>query len=148
MKYLKTIYKNGNGPCSRQQKHLHNILGGELNYPVDKCLLDIAFPEEMIYIEYDGSGHNWWERRYGSKNKAQQKDLNRKNYLQKQGWKLIKYITSKDKLLNDNIIVNLVNKAKNYLLNTNHSWFEIDIDNNKINCAEYSIKIEEGILNG
>lgn len=50
IKSMNSRYKNGNVVCSSQQKYLHNILGEELNYPVNNFFLDIAFPEEMIYI--------------------------------------------------------------------------------------------------
>ena len=47
-----TLYKNGNAPCSKQQRHIGNVLGGTINYPICNYALDIAFINDKIYIEY------------------------------------------------------------------------------------------------
>lgn len=142
----KTMYREGNAPCSKQQKHINNLIKGELNYPISRCSLDIAFPNEMIYIEYDGGGHGWWVKSNLSENKVKLLDIKRKMFLQKLGWKIIRIISRKDKLPNDNIILELINKSKNYLLNSNHTWIEIDIDNSTYKCAEENIIIDLGNL--
>lgn len=138
-----TMYNNGTGPCSKQQKYIHNLLGGELNYPVGKCLLDIAFLENKIYLEYDGSGHRWWDKKYEKNGEklAEYKDLKRTKYLNKQGWKLIRYISSKDVLLKDKDIIKIFNFCQDYLLNSNRSWIEINIDKNKIISKELNIDL-------
>ena len=125
-----TLYKNGNGPCSKQQRYFHKILGGCLNYAVDKLLLDIAFPKQMIYIEYDGGGHFVFQ-----KNKSS--EIARKAFLEQKGWKIIRYVSSKDIILNDIQLKQLIKNCKKYLLNSKHTWIEINIDNKKIKCAEY-----------
>lgn len=136
IKTRSTMYKNGTVPCSQQQRHLHKILNGELNYPVGNCSLDIAFPDEMIYIEYDGGGHNWGIKKWKGEKEAQIYDMKRKNYLQSNGWKLIRIISPDDILLSDNIIIKLIKECKFYL-KQKHSWIEINIGEHKIKCSQY-----------
>ena len=125
-----TMYKNGTAPCSKQQKHIHNIIGGKLNYPVDRCSLDIAFPNEMIYIEYDGSGHGWYDKKYlkDGHEIVQKKDMKRTFYLNSKGWKIIRILCVNDKLPNDNLILNLLLISKQFLKNNNNSWVLIDFN--------------------
>jgi very-short-patch-repair endonuclease len=123
-KRLQTLYKNGNTPCSNQQKHIFNLVGGKLNYPVSRCMLDIAFPEEMIYIEYDGGGHNLSVKKGSiTQQEFDVKQIRRQRYLKSLGWKLIRIICNSDKLPEDNVIVNDINKC---ILELEHkSWIEI-----------------------
>ena len=51
-------FPTGTVVASYQQRYLHRLLGGEMNYSIDWSFLDIAYPERKVYIEYDGSGHN------------------------------------------------------------------------------------------
>lgn len=60
--YLNILHGNGcphcldyvnDAPVSKPQRTLHEQIGGELNYPVRRYRLDIAFPAEMIDVEYD-----------------------------------------------------------------------------------------------
>lgn len=139
----KTLYKNGTAPSSKQQNYLHQLLGGKLNYPIDKCRLDIAFPREMIYIEYNGSGHDLRLQRSSITEKEfLKKEIKREMFLQSKGWKLIRIISKKDLLLLDKDTISLIDDAKNYLLSTNHHWFEINIDNRTIKCKEYEKKLD------
>lgn len=127
IKTLNTMYNNNTGACSRQQRYLQCLLNGKLNYPVDKCMLDIAFPNEMIYIEYDGSGHDLSVRLGMSKDDFKIKELKRKQFLQNKGWKLIRIISKNDLLPQDQQILSIIKECKDYL-NENHSWIEINID--------------------
>jgi hypothetical protein len=62
-KATKTMTENGRIPTSFQQKYLHHLLGGELNYQQFEYNLDIAFVNLFndfnVFIEYDGSGHDF-----------------------------------------------------------------------------------------
>jgi len=112
------LYLNGSMVCSKQQKYIHNLLGGELNYPVDKLSLDIAFPKEKIYIEYNGSGHDLSVKL----NSLTQKDFNNKeirryHFLKSQGWKQIIIISPYDYLPLDEIIIEEYDKAL--------TWFQV-----------------------
>lgn len=146
IKRNKNMYKNGTAPCSTQQKYLHSLLGGELNYPVGRSMLDIGFVEELIFIEYNGSGHTL-SVEFGDMTLEQFniKEMNRNYYLSNKGWKRIQIISTKDYLPSDEIIISLIKKAKEYL-NTGHSWFEINIDEEKLKCSQYKIDYDFGEL--
>lgn len=138
-----TKYKNQSMPCSKNQKKIANLLNGEINYPIDLFFIDIALLDKMIYIEYDGGGHNLSVKLgYITKKDFDNKQRKRKYILQKKGWKLIRIISHKDKLYSDDLMIILINKAQQYLLETNHSWVEIDIDNNEYRCSQYVKKIK------
>ncbi len=133
-----TKYKNGDAPSSKQQEYICNLVNGKLNYPINRIRLDIAFPENKLYIEYDGGGNDLCVIKGDiTRKEFEIKEIKRKKYLENLGWKIIRIICKSDKLLNDNIIINLIDKAKLYLLNTNHTWYEIDFDNLEIRCSEY-----------
>lgn len=138
---LKTKYQHGTIPCSKQQKYLHNLLGGELNYPVDRAALDIAFSNKKIYVEYDGSGHDLSVKLGADKHDFDRREFKRKQFLQSQGWKLIRIISKKDYLPQDKEIIDLIEECK-YYLNEGHSWIEIDIDNRLMRCSQFKKKIE------
>lgn len=141
-----SLYKNNTAPCSAQQRYLHNLLGGELNYPIG-FNVDIAFLNEKIYIEYDGSGHRLSVKFGNMTNKEfNQRQIKRGYVLKRKGWKLIRIISNKDCFPNDEIIINLINQAKEYL-NTGHSWFEINIDEGRLKCSQYEKDYDFGKLN-
>ena len=45
-KKMESYYKNGTIATSNQQRYIHNLIGGELNYPWYNAMLDMAYPEE------------------------------------------------------------------------------------------------------
>lgn len=103
--------------------------------------LDIAYPEEMIYIEYDGSGHDL-NVKLGktSIEKFKFNEFKRFNYLKKEKWKMIKIISKKDLLPNDELIIKLIKYCKNMLIN--NSWIIIDIDKSIIKGKDFVNNIE------
>ena len=116
-KALDSFQFNGTGPCSRQQKYIHFLLGGTLNKRVCNSLVDICFEEEKIAIEYDGSGHFLGEfivneGRSISK-EAILREKNREDSLVNKGYKVIRFIAIKDRIPSDEVIINLVNEFKN-----------------------------------
>lgn len=117
-KLLRSLYKNGTMKSSSQQNHIHTLVGGELNYPVSRSSLDIAFPEEMIYIEYDGGGHSL-SVKLGelSKEEFDKKERSRTFFLFDRGWREIRLVSENDKLPRDEEIIKTVNKAKCLLKN-------------------------------
>src|SRR4030065_1587656 len=126
-KKLITLYKNGTGKCSRQQKYIHTIVGGELNFPVDYFSLDIAFPQDKFYIEYDGSGHKLTAKYDGlSDSDFNKRDIRRKYYLNNRGWKEIRIISNKDYLPTKEKILEMLDIAREYL--KERSWESFDID--------------------
>ena len=141
-----TLYNNGTAPKSNQQIYLHNLLCGELNYPVGGCSLDIAFPDEKIYIEYDGGGHdlsvklgNETEEQFNKRNK------NRWYYLRRQNWREIRIISKNDYIPFDNKILDIFRYAKEYL-NTGHTWIRFDINNQLVKCSQFEKEYDFGKL--
>lgn len=57
-KSINSRYSHGTFTCSNQQYQLYEIIGGELNYPFKNFVIDIAYVEDKIAIEWDGSGHD------------------------------------------------------------------------------------------
>jgi len=141
IKIRETMYQNDSGIKSTQQIYLHKLLGGELNYPFGKCLLDIAFPEDKIYIEYDGSGHDL-QVKLGNitEEERQRKELKRFYFMKNNKWKMIRIVSTKDKLPNNKILKYLFNLAC-YHLQNGHSYFEINIDKGIIKYNNEEMKI-------
>jgi len=132
-KIRQTLYKNGSAPCSIQQKYIHNLIGGKLNYPVKTSSLDIAFLEEMIYLEYDGGGHKN-SIIYGTVTEKEfiKRERNRTYGLLRSGWKEIRIISEKDDLIpSDTKLLEILSYARTYL-NQNHHYIKFNIDNSKI----------------
>lgn len=119
LKKANTFYKNGTVATSRQQYYLHNILGGELNYSCNTPCLDIAFPNEKIYIEFNGSGHNL-NVKLGdlTQEEFDKKELARYYYLRNNGWKCFIINSPRDYLPTEDILISEFNKAK--------EWFKTD----------------------
>ena len=128
----KALYENNTAPSSIQQKYLYDLIGGLLNYPVWKCNLDIAFKDELIYIEYDGGGHLLNVNNNNMTiEEFKEKEIKRYYFLRNQGWKMIRIISQHDLLPLDDKILEMISDAKEYL-NTGHSWIYFNIDTQKI----------------
>jgi len=130
-----TMYKNGTVPTSNQQRYLHNLFGGELNYPVSRLSLDIAFPENKIYIEYNGNGHELSVRMGGiSQEDFDKKNIRRYYYLKSNGWKIININSYCDYLPSDEILLEEYNKALEWFQSNDkgHWHYNINIGNKKI----------------
>ena len=59
----------------------------------------------------------------------EQKEIKQGIIIRNFGCKELRIISKKDKLPDDSILLNMINLAKEYLLNTNHTWINIDLDN-------------------
>lgn len=115
-KVVETLYKNGTISTSSQQRAIHRLIGGKLNFPFGRSSLDIAFPEEKIYLEYDGGGHNL-NVKLGdiSQDEFNKKEQRRSFFLKDNGWKEIRIITDEDNLPKDKNILDFVKSAKSFL---------------------------------
>lgn len=131
-----TLYENGTAPCSKQQIYISNLLKGELNYPVGSNMLDIAFPNEKIYIEYDGSGHGL-SVKFGSETQEEfdKRNMRRSYYLKRRGWKEIRLISSKDILPSDDKILEMVQFARRQF-ETGRTWVTFNIDDGTVNSQD------------
>ena len=115
-KALDSFQFNGTGPCSRQQKYIHFLIGGALNKRVCNSLVDICFEEEKIAIEYDGGGHFLGDKMNGNKipsKEALLKEKNREDFVVNKGYKVIRFIATKDRIPSDEVILNLIEEFKN-----------------------------------
>lgn len=140
-KSRETMYKNGTAPCSKQQLYLYELFGGKLNYPVDNCSLDIAFPDEKIYIEYDGNGHNLSVKLDNvSQYEFDRKEIRRYLFLKSQGWKQFRIVSPVDYLPSDDVLIGEFIKAKEWFEEEGrgHSHYIITIGN-KINDKNYGV---------
>ena len=143
-KQIKSRSENGSCALSSQQKHLHNLLGGELNYPFKYYFLDIAFPNEKIYIEYNGGGHNLSVKAYHTltQDEFDEREMQRYFIMKTHNWKLIKLIAPRDKLLSDDILMKIVRQSKKYLRQNHHS-INVYLEEDKITCSQFKCSIEE-----
>lgn len=130
----KTMYENNSGVCSKQQMYIHRLIGGEMNYPVRNLSLDIAFPDEMIYLEYDGGGHDL-SVKLGSKSQEEfeEHEKRRVYVLHRRGWKQIRLVSRKDNLPSEDKIKEMFAYAKNIF--NHNSWVVFDVDNGTITTS-------------
>lgn len=94
---LKTLKKD---KTSKQQRFISSLLPkNEINLQVGKYLLDIAFPSEKIFIEYDGSGHNLSVKLNRiTQDEFKKKEKDRFNFLYLNGWREIRLVSTNDML--------------------------------------------------
>lgn len=132
-KTMNTLSQNNNVNTSRQQKYLHKILGGELNYcdsNTGSYSLDIAFPDKKIYIEYDGGFHNAnIKLGLDSEKRFNKREMDRYFLLKRNGWKMVRITSPRDWLPKDDVILIEYEKALEWLRidGTGHSHYNIDI---------------------
>ena len=134
-----TLCRNGNQRTSKQQLYLCGLFGGKLNYPIRRYAVDICFPEEKLYIEYDGGGHSLTVR-FGdlTQEEFHQKEIVRHCIIKREGYKEMRIVSSKDLLPSDQILLQMLSDAKQYFsFYPNHSWIEFDIDTSTVRNAEF-----------
>lgn len=136
-KIAKTLYKNSSQKASSQQRHLHNLYGGELNYPISYYNVDICIPKENITIEYNGGGH-MLNVITGKETQEEynQKEIVRNNIIKRAGYKQITIVSSKDYLPSDTVLLQMLDQSKEYFNTTNHTWVEYNIDTSLMRNAE------------
>lgn len=141
-KARKTLYKNGNCATSRPQKYLHMLYGGQLNYALKMYNLDIYLLDDKLDIEFDGSGHEMsWKIGSITKEEFDRRTIIRNATIKNAGIKQMRIISSKDKLPSDQILLQMLEQARNYFQTTQHSWCSYDIDQSLLFNAEH----KEGI---
>lgn len=148
-KILKAKFQNDAVVSSKQQRLLCDILNLQHNY-VDETTkfyaLDGADIENKIDLEYDGSGHRLQVKfKKLSDEEFDKKQIQRDIILSRNGWKIVRIISLKDKLPSDDKIIELFKYAKDYL-NTNHSWITFDIDNKKAINKTATFDYDFGVL--
>lgn len=136
-KSAKTLYENSSQKTSKQQLYLHTLYGGELNFPVSYYSIDICLLKESIAIEYNGGGHDLGVKTgRETQEEFKQKELIRNNIIKRAGYKQITIISSKDFLPSDEILLKMLEQAKQYFNITKHTWVEYNIDTSLMRNAE------------
>ena len=115
-KALDSFRFNGTGPCSRAQKYIYYILNGILNKRICGLLVDIYMEKENIIIEYDGGGHFLGDKMNGNISPTKEsllREKEREDKIINNGYKMIRFIATKDRIPSDEVILNLVEGFKN-----------------------------------
>lgn len=129
---------------SKQQLYICNLYNGELNYPIKKYNMDILY--ENIDIEVDFGGHDL-QVKLGTitKEEFDRREMIRNIIIKREGYKVVRIVSRKDKIPCDEILLEMLKYMKNYFQKyPHHTWITFDIDNsivlnaeNKNNGGEY-----------
>lgn len=104
--------------CSKQQKHIAELIHGEINVPVGRYILDIVV--DNINIEYDGGGHRLNVKFGVLTNEEFDKQENKRNqWIIHKGYKVIRIICPRDKIPEDDIILKQLKEAREKLKKEN-----------------------------
>ena len=115
-KALDSFQFNHTGPSSRAQRYINYILNGNLNKRICGSLVDIYIEKENIIIEHDGSGHFLNDIINGNAFPTKDsllREKEREDKIINNGYRMIRFIATKDRIPSDEIILNLVNEFKN-----------------------------------
>ena len=142
-KRMNTLYKNGTTQTSKQQLYVFELCNKnykniKLNYPISYYNADICFIAEKIDIEIDFGGHNL-QVKLGkiTQEEFDRKELIRDRVIKKEGYKIIRIVSRKDRLPQDSTLLQMLSDAKQYFSETNHSWCTYDIDKSLLINAEH-----------
>lgn len=137
-KIAKTLYNNKTTPTSHQQKYINNLYNMTLNYPIGHFNVDMCDIDNKIVCEYDGGGHRLSVKMGDlSEEEFNQKEIVRNSIIKRQGYKIFRIISVRDRLPSDEVLLKILNESKEYFYKyPNHSWIEFDIDNNCLRNAE------------
>lgn len=129
-------FNGHDGPCSRQQKYLANLVNGKINAVISGYWADIVLENEKIDLEYDGGGHNLNViRKQCTQEEFDVEEKIREESIYKKGYKIIRIISKRDNLPSDEIILNLIEGFKN----SDFKVVRIDIDEGTVD-RDYSEK--------
>ena len=115
-KALDSFQFHGTGPSSRAQRYINYILNGTLNKCICGSLADIYIEKENIVIEHDGSGHFLGDKMNGNISPTKEsllREKEREDKIINNGYKMIRFIATKDRIPSDEVILNLVEGFKN-----------------------------------
>lgn len=141
-KIWNTKKENNTIKSSKQQNRLHRLFGGELNYPFNNYAIDIALTDNKIAIEYNGSGHDLAvQKGWETAEEFNDKELQRRNYLIDNGWKVIIFISSDDQLTTNMKLRRLFNFAKECFIKYNKKYIIIDFNKQQILIDDYIFPI-------
>ena len=142
-KSAKSYYKDSSQKCSKQQLYLFNLYNmdnnANLNFPISCYNADICFTEEKLVCEYNGGGHDL-SVKFGSMTQEEfnRREMIRRIVLKKEGYKIIKILSKRDRLPCDEILTQMLIYARQYFSDyPEHSWIEYNIDASIVRNAEH-----------
>ena len=115
-KALDSFQFNHTGPSSRAQRYINYILNGNLNKRICGSLVDIYIEKENIIIEHDGSGHFLNDIINGNAFPTKDsllREKEREDKIINNGYRMIRFIATKDRIPSDEVILNLIEEFKN-----------------------------------
>lgn len=131
-KIAATKFKDGKTATSQQQIYINQVYGGLLNYNVEYFHADIYLPNDKIACEYDGGGHNLSVKLgYITESEFKRCEIKRWYIFKSNGIKIMKIISLKDLIPQSDILIEMLNFAKN-ILDSGRSWINFDIDNGTV----------------
>lgn len=133
-----TFFKNESIRTSNQQRYLHKVYGGILNYPEDYYNLDIGFPEEKFYVEFSGMGH-YLSVITGQMTQEEfdKREIIRTKFLKNKGYRKMEIICLTNELPSDTILLQMLSEARTYFSTyPSHSWIEFNISTSTVRNAE------------
>jgi very-short-patch-repair endonuclease len=144
-KSRKTLFSNYKAPTSRTQQYLCNLLNGDINFPVGNYSIDILV-DNNIAFEYDGGGHDL-QVRFGNVTQEEfdKKERSREFFLKRRGYKIIRLVSTRDKLPNKDILMKSIELCIDYV-NNEGTNSEINIDEGYIRFGKNKIKHDFGYL--
>lgn len=127
---MKMKYGKGVISTSKAQSYLNNLYNGILNYNIERYFIDIFLEEYNICCEYNGGGHNLAVI-HGrcTQEEFDKKDQEKYKTIIKNGFKCFVIISTKDKLPPDEKLIEIKEKAINFLINENYDIYIYDIEN-------------------
>lgn len=137
-KITKTLCENNSQKVSKQQRYINDLYGGILNYPFKSYAFDIYLKTDNIDVEYNGGGHklNVLSGRM-TEEEYIKKEIIRNSIIRRNGYKMITIISTKDELPSDEVLLQMLNQAKEYFDTTKHTWIEYYIDTSLMRNAEH-----------
>lgn len=139
-----TLAKQG---ASKNQVILNEWLRGELNYPLLSYRLDIGLKEDKIDVEYDGGGHYMEISIKGmSEEDFEKKETKRNNAILAKQWKVVRFVSLKNKLPEKQMAIDFIDKIKNIqrplLVKWNIEEDIVNIGEKQYNTSEF-LKMQE-----
>ena len=100
----------------------------------------------MIYVEYDGSGHNLSVKKGDMTQALFNKNQRKRTYaLYRDGWRCIRLVSRKDYLPQDDALQRIILEAI-AIIEDGRSFVVIDIDQGIISHAKQSVSVDFGEL--
>lgn len=126
-------YHNGSQKTSKNQNYLCELYNATLNAMFDTYFVDLYFPLERIYLEYNGTGHDISVKAgWVTQEDFNIKEIIRYKALKKYGLKFIKFIHNSKKLPDDQVLLDFKDIGFQLLLSTNNNWISFDLDTYEI----------------